>query len=69
MSYTQTDLANIRKAIASGAKKVRFGSGESAHETEFRSLAEMRQVEATIVAELEATKPFSPVTYVEHTRD
>ncbi|HWW46555.1 MAG TPA: hypothetical protein VNZ94_01795 [Xanthobacteraceae bacterium] len=52
MSYTIVDYNNLKKAIATGAKRVRFGAGDHAHETEFRSLAEMKQVLADIEAEL-----------------
>lgn len=66
--YTQDDLAKLKKAIASGAKKVRFGSGDSAHETEFRSLAEMKQIVADIEAEIGGASQ-SRASYVEFWRD
>jgi hypothetical protein len=60
MSYTATDLAKLRSAIAKGASKVRIGD----EEVTFRSLAEMRQIEATIVAELEGATPAGRPTHV-----
>jgi hypothetical protein len=68
MAYTQDDLAKLKKAIATGAKKVRFGSGDSAHETEFRTLAEMKQIVADIEAEI-GTGVTSRASYVEFWRD
>lgn len=68
MSYTIDDLNKIKKAIATGARRVKFGSGDNAHETEFRSLAEMKAIVADIEQELSPAS-FSPVTYAEHTRD
>jgi hypothetical protein len=68
MPYTQDDLAKLKKAIATGAKKVRFGSGDSAHETEFRTLAEMKQIVADIEAEI-GTNANPRASYIEFWRD
>ena len=68
MAYTQDDLAKLKKAIATGAKKVRFGSGDSAHETEFRTLAEMKQIVADIEAEI-GTGTMARASYIEFWRD
>ena len=68
MAYTQDDLAKLKKAIATGAKKVRFGSGDSAHETEFRTLAEMKEVLKDIETELGVSSG-SRASYVEFWRD
>lgn len=38
MSYTQTDIDNLRRAIARGASSVKMGE----EQVTFRSLAEMR---------------------------
>ncbi|WP_114010814.1 phage head-tail joining protein [Cohaesibacter intestini] len=40
MSWTQEDLANLKKAFALGAKKTRI-AGE---EVEYRSLSEMKEI-------------------------
>ena len=66
--WTQTDLANLKKAIATGAKSVQFGSGDNAHRTEFRSLAEMMAIKAEIEREL-APRAASAISYAEHRRD
>jgi hypothetical protein len=49
MAYTQADLDAIRKAMASGARRVRYPDGS---DIEYRSLAEMQQAEAMIKAEV-----------------
>lgn len=48
MAYTSADLTALQKAIAKGAVKLRMGE----EEVTFRSLAEMRQLEAMIKREL-----------------
>lgn len=40
MAYSQADIEALEMAIASGAKKVKF----SDRETEYRDLAEMKQI-------------------------
>lgn len=40
MAYSQDDIDALQMAIASGAKKVKF----SDRETEYRDLAEMKQI-------------------------
>jgi hypothetical protein len=52
MAYTQADIDRLKQAIATGAKRVRLGSGDSAQETEFRSLDEMERLLATLEAEV-----------------
>lgn len=69
MSYTQDDLDSLKKAIATGAKSVQFGSGDNAHRTEFRNLADMIATKAMIEAELSAPRFTSTVSFVEHSRD
>lgn len=49
MAYTQTDLDTISRAIASGAKIVRFSDGRSA---EYQTTSEMLQAKADIEGEL-----------------
>jgi hypothetical protein len=66
--WTPTDLANLKKAIATGAKSVQFGSGDNAHRTEFRTLAEMMAIKAEIEREL-APRGASAISYAEHRRD
>lgn len=40
MAYTQADIDALKKAIVSGVRKVKF----SDRETEFRDLAEMKEI-------------------------
>lgn len=69
MAFTQSDLDRLDAAIASGAKRVRFGSGADAQETEFRSLAEMNQVRERIVNAIAGGSAGPRITYAEHVRD
>lgn len=46
MSYTQTDIDNLRSAMAKGASQLRIGE----EQVTFRSLAEMR----SLLADMEA---------------
>ena len=50
MAYTSTQLEDLRAAIAEGVLSVRFSDGRS---LTYRSLDEMRRIEATMAAELE----------------
>lgn len=68
MAYTQADLDALKAAIASGARRVKFGSGPDSREVEYRSLAEMRAIVADIEAEL-APRRINPISYAEHCRD
>ncbi|MFN9622618.1 MAG: phage head-tail joining protein [Cyanobacteriota bacterium] len=50
MAYTAQDLANLRQAIGEGVQRVKFSDGR---ELTYRSLDEMRRIEASMAAELE----------------
>jgi hypothetical protein len=63
MSYTQDDLAAIRGAIASGARRVRLQGVE----TEFRSLDEMLRIEALIRDSLAASQSTGGVLFTSYT--
>jgi hypothetical protein len=52
MAYTSTQLADLRAAIAEGVLSVRFSDGR---QLTYRSLDEMRRIEATMAAELESS--------------
>jgi hypothetical protein len=52
MAYTSTQLADLRAAIAEGVLSVRFSDGR---QLTYRSLDEMRRIEATMAAEVEPT--------------
>ena len=58
MAYSQADIDALRAAIATGAKRVKFGSGPDSREVEYRTLAEMKQVLADMLADTgAATEP------------
>jgi hypothetical protein len=58
MAYTQADLDALKAAIASGARKVIFGSGPDTRTVEYRSLNDMLATLALIAAEVSpATAP------------
>jgi hypothetical protein len=69
MAYTQADIDALKAAIATGAKRVKFGAGPDARETEFRSLEEMRATLADMLAEVSPSSVLPRVTYAEHCRD
>ncbi len=50
MAWTQSDLDRIEKAIASGARRVRFQT----HEVEYQSIGDMLKARDIIKAELDA---------------
>ena len=52
MAYTSTQLADLRAAIAEGVLQVRFSDGR---QLTYRSLDEMRRIEATMAVEVEPT--------------
>ncbi|MFM1799376.1 MAG: hypothetical protein RLZZ117_1654 [Cyanobacteriota bacterium] len=53
MAYTSQDLANLRQAIGEGVQRVKFSDGR---ELTYRTLDEMRRIEASMAAELEPTE-------------
>ena len=53
MAYTQTDLDNLKKALAGGHKVVRYGDKT----VEFRSVEEIERQIAIVGAELAAIAP------------
>jgi hypothetical protein len=69
MAYSQTDIDNLKAAIASGARRVKFGAGPDQREIEYNSLADMERALALMQNEIagQAKGPF--VTYAEHCRD
>lgn len=41
MAWTQSDIDRLRRAIATGAKRVEFGDGQTRNVKEFHSLRDM----------------------------
>lgn len=71
MAYTQSDIDALKKAMATGVKRVVFVSGETRREQEFHSLADMQtlldRMEAE-VADNTAGNSGGPA-YFAHSRD
>lgn len=44
MAWTQTDIDRLKAAIATGARRVEYGSGETRRVVEYRSLSEMEKI-------------------------
>ena len=69
MAWTQIDIDTLKAAIATGAKRVVFGSGETRREQEFRSLAEMKETLADMQAEVLGPQAPSTTAFSQHSRD
>ncbi len=61
MSWTQTDVDNLRRAIATGALSVRNANGEL---VTYRSLADMRSLLTTMEAEVAGATSTTAVRYI-----
>lgn len=70
MAYTQDDIIALKAAIASGARKVKFGSGPDSREVEYRTLADMKATLAEMTAEISpaGSQPIR-TSFVSHSRD
>lgn len=70
MAYSQTDIDALKDAIATGARKVKFGSGPDSREVEYRTLSEMLATLAIMQPEVTPTaRPAPRVSYISHSRD
>jgi hypothetical protein len=69
MAYTQADLDAIKAAIATGALRVKFGSGPDSREVEYRSLSDMNATLAQIEAEVAPALRRFRTSIVQHSRD
>ena len=66
-NWTQADLTNLDKAIATGATKVRFADNR---EVTYRSITDMWSIRREILAALAGgIDPAPRQTFVEYTRD
>jgi hypothetical protein len=68
MAYTQNDIDELKAAIATGALRVRFGSGPDSREVTYRSLDQMRSILADMQAEVSPVR-VSPISYASFSRD
>lgn len=51
MAWTQTDIDRLKRAIATGARRVEFGSGETRRVQEFHALKDMLDLLTRMEAE------------------
>ncbi len=68
MAWTQTDIDTLKAAIATGARKVRYGSGPDAHEVEYQSTNQMLAVLDRMVGEVTPAAAPPRVSYIAHER-
>lgn len=66
MAYTQQNLDDLRAAIREGVLRIRSIDGQ---EVTYRSLAEMRQIEAAMVADIETAQPRIKRTVYSYSRN
>lgn len=69
MAYTQADIDALKAALASGAKRVKFGSGPDSREVEYFTRAEMLAQLDDMTKEVTPTAVAPRVSYVRHCRD
>jgi hypothetical protein len=69
MAYQQADIDALKAAIASGAMRVKFGSGPDSREVEYRNLSDMNATLAMMLAEVSPATPRPRVSVVQHSRD
>jgi hypothetical protein len=69
MPYQQADIDALKAAIASGALRVKFGSGPDSREVEYRNLSDMNATLAMMLAEVSPTVARPRVSVVQHCRD
>ncbi|MBR2117678.1 MAG: hypothetical protein IJ935_03195 [Afipia sp.] len=69
MSYTAADRDALKAAIASGARRVKFGAGPDSREVEYRTLDDMKRTLADIEAEISPSSRPQRSSFVAHYRD
>jgi hypothetical protein len=67
--YTQEDIDALKAAIATGAKKVKFGSGPDSREVEYRSRADMLATLDDMLAEVSPSSAVPRVSFIRHSRE
>ena len=66
MAYSQADIDALKRAIATGASKVRFSDNR---EATYRSLAEMKETLRDMEADVSPATAQSRTVLIEHSRD
>jgi hypothetical protein len=69
MAYTQDDIDALKAALASGARRVKFGSGPDSREVEYFTRAEMMAQLEDMTKEVSPATAVPRVSYVRHSRD
>lgn len=69
MAYTQDDIDALKAALASGARRVKFGSGPDSREVEYFSRADMIAQLEDMTKEVSASPTPPRVSYVRHCRE
>lgn len=69
MAWTQTDIDKLKRGIATGAKVIEFGSGETRRRLENRPLSELWQILAEMEAEVAGANAPPRVAITEYSRD
>ena len=64
MAWTKSDYKTLKRAIASGAKKIKYSNDK---EVEYRDLADMKEVLRDMEKELFPTKT-TRIAYLEYNR-
>ncbi|WP_316168951.1 MULTISPECIES: phage head-tail joining protein [unclassified Bradyrhizobium] len=68
MAWTQVDIDTLKAAIATGARRVRYGSGPDAHEVEYQSTDHMFATLDRMLAEVSPATAARRVSYIAHER-
>ncbi len=69
MAYTQDDIDALKAALASGARRVKFGSGPDSREVEYQNRAAMLAQLDLMQSELTGKAPQPFVSFIRHCRD
>jgi hypothetical protein len=69
MAYSQTDIDALQAAIATGALRVKFGSGSDSREVEYRSLSDMNATLQTMQNAVSPAAARPRVSVIQHSRD
>ena len=65
MSWTQSDLDTLNRAIVTGSRKVKFADGR---EVEYRTLAELRSIRDEVAAGIAPTAARVRTVVISHKR-
>lgn len=69
MAYTQDDIDALKAALASGARRVKFGSGPDSREVEYFDREKMVAQLDDMIKEVSPSTAAPRVSYIRHSRD